>query len=48
VTAPTNINRKDFGFTSNAALQTGGILDRDEVIIILDGTFVKTETVCPA
>jgi polyisoprenoid-binding protein YceI len=35
------INRKDFGLTWNAALETGGILVGDEVTITLDVEFVK-------
>jgi polyisoprenoid-binding protein YceI len=40
--ATTKINRKDFGLTWNAALETGGILVGDEVTISLDVQFVKT------
>ena len=39
--ATTKINRKDFGLTWNAALETGGILVGDEVTITLDVQFVK-------
>lgn len=41
VSATTKINRKDFGLTWNAALETGGILVGDEVTISLDVEFVK-------
>ena len=41
VSATTRINRKDFGLTWNAALETGGILVGDEVTITLDAQFVK-------
>ena len=41
VSATTKINRKDFGLTWNAALETGGILVGDEVTITLDAEFVK-------
>jgi polyisoprenoid-binding protein YceI len=41
VTATAKINRKDFGLTWNAALETGGILVGDEVTISLDVEFVK-------
>jgi polyisoprenoid-binding protein YceI len=41
VSALTKINRKDFGLTWNAALETGGILVGDEVTITLDLQFVK-------
>jgi polyisoprenoid-binding protein YceI len=36
----TIINRKDFGLTWNAALESGGILVGDEVTITLDVEFV--------
>jgi polyisoprenoid-binding protein YceI len=39
--ATTKFNRKDFGLTWNAALETGGILVGDEVTITLDVQFVK-------
>jgi polyisoprenoid-binding protein YceI len=39
--ATTKINRKDFGLTWNAALETGGILVGNEVTITLDVEFVK-------
>ena len=41
LSATTRINRKDFGLTWNAALETGGILVGDEVAITLDVEFVK-------
>jgi polyisoprenoid-binding protein YceI len=41
ISAATKISRKDFGLTWNAALETGGILVGDEVIISLDAEFVK-------
>jgi len=41
IAATTKINRKDFGLTWNAALETGGILVGDEVTITLDVEFVK-------
>ena len=41
VSATSKINRKDFGLTWNAALETGGILVGDEVTITLDIEFVK-------
>jgi len=37
----TKIDRKDFGLTWNAALETGGILVGEEVTISLDVQFVK-------
>jgi polyisoprenoid-binding protein YceI len=42
VSATTKINRKDFGLTWNAALETGGILVGDEVTITLDVQFVRS------
>jgi polyisoprenoid-binding protein YceI len=39
--ATTKINRKDFGLTWNAALETGGILVGEEVTITLDIQYVK-------
>jgi len=41
LSATTKINRKDFGLTWNAALETGGILVGDEVTITLDVQFMK-------
>ncbi|HWO37388.1 MAG TPA: YceI family protein [Candidatus Acidoferrum sp.] len=41
VSATTKINRKDFGLTWNAALETGGILVGDDVTITLEVEFVK-------
>jgi len=41
VAATTKINRKDFGLTWNAALETGGILVGDEVTIHLGRPVVK-------
>ncbi len=41
LSATTRINRKDYGLTWNAALETGGILVGDEVTITLDVEFVK-------
>jgi polyisoprenoid-binding protein YceI len=41
VSATTKINRKDFGLTWNAALETGGILVGEDVTITLDLQFVK-------
>ena len=39
--ATTKINRKDFGLTWNAALETGGILVGEEVAITLEVEFIK-------
>ncbi len=39
--ATTKINRKDFGLTWNATLETGGILVGDDVTISLELQFVK-------
>jgi len=41
LSATAKINRKDFGLTWNAALETGGILVGDEITITLDVQFVK-------
>ena len=41
LSAATKINRKDFGLTWNAALETGGILVGDEVTVTLDIQFVR-------
>src|ERR1700730_17010969 len=41
ISATTKINRKDFGLTWNAALETGGLLVGDDVTITLDVAFVK-------
>lgn len=41
IAATTKINRKDFGLTWNAALETGGVLVGDEVTITLEAEFVK-------
>jgi len=41
VAATTKINRKDFGLTWNAALETGGILVGEEVTIALDVQFIR-------
>ena len=41
LSATAKINRKDFGLTWNAALETGGILVGEEVTITLDIQFVK-------
>jgi polyisoprenoid-binding protein YceI len=35
-TASTRVNRKDFGLTWNAALETGGVLVSDDIKIALD------------
>ncbi len=41
ISATTKINRKDYGLTWNAALETGGILVGEEVTITLDVEFIK-------
>ncbi len=41
ITATTKINRKDYGLTWNAALETGGILVGEEVTITLEVEFIK-------
>jgi polyisoprenoid-binding protein YceI len=42
LSATTKINRKDFGLTWNAALETGGILVGEEVQITLDVQFIQS------
>ncbi len=39
--ATTRINRKDFGLTWNTALETGGVLVGEDVLIELDIQFIK-------
>ena len=46
-TASTKINRKDFGLVWNKALETGGVMIGDEIIITLDVEMVKTPTAQP-
>ncbi|HWD97903.1 MAG TPA: YceI family protein [Bryobacteraceae bacterium] len=41
LSASTKINRKDFGLTWNAALETGGILVGEDVTITLEAQFIK-------
>ena len=41
LTATTKINRKDFGLTWNAALETGGVLVGEDVTITLEVEFIK-------
>ena len=41
LSATAKINRKDFGLTWNAALETGGILVGEDVQITLDVQFIK-------
>jgi polyisoprenoid-binding protein YceI len=41
IAASTKINRKDFGLTWNAALETGGILVGEDVTITLEAEFLK-------
>lgn len=41
LSATTKINRKDFGLTWNAALETGGVLVGEDVAITLDIQFIK-------
>jgi polyisoprenoid-binding protein YceI len=43
LSATTKINRKDFGLTWNAALETGGILVGEDVQISLDVQFIKSQ-----
>jgi polyisoprenoid-binding protein YceI len=41
LSATTKINRKDFGLSWNAALETGGILVGEDVQITLEIQFIK-------
>ena len=41
LSATTKINRKDFGLTWNAALETGGLLVGEDVTITLEVEFIK-------
>ncbi len=41
ISASTKINRKDYGLTWNAALETGGILVGEDVTISLEAQFIK-------
>ena len=41
LSATSRINRKDFGLTWNAALETGGVLVGEEVTLTLDVEFVQ-------
>jgi len=41
LSAETKIDRKDFGLTYNAALETGGVLVSDGVSISIDAEFIK-------
>ena len=41
VLATTKINRKEFGLTWNAALETGGLMVGEDISITLDLQFVK-------
>jgi polyisoprenoid-binding protein YceI len=43
LSATTRINRKDFGLSWNAVLETGGIMVGDEVTITLDIEFTKAD-----
>ena len=48
ISASTKINRKDFGLTWNAALETGGILVGDDITITLDAQFGRPNRQKPA
>ncbi|MFS0702734.1 YceI family protein [Cellulomonas sp. 179-A 4D5 NHS] len=39
--ATTTISRKDFGLTWNAALEAGGVLVSDKVVITIDASIIK-------
>jgi len=40
-TATTTISRKDFGITWNTALETGGVLISDKVVITIEASTIK-------
>lgn len=42
LSASTKVNRKEFGLSWNAALETGGVLIGDEVTLSLEIQFIKT------
>jgi polyisoprenoid-binding protein YceI len=42
IAATTKINRKDFGLTWNAALETGGLLVGEDVTITIEAELIKT------
>ena len=41
LSATTKINRKDYGLSWNAALETGGVLIGDDVFLTLEIQFIK-------
>ncbi len=41
LSATAKINRKDFGLTWNAALETGGVLVGEDVAVVLDIQFIQ-------
>ena len=41
ISATAKVNRKDFGLTWNAALETGGVLVGEEVAIAIDAQFIR-------
>lgn len=43
LSATTKINRKDFGLTWNAALETGGVLVGEDVTLTLDVQFIQAQ-----
>lgn len=43
LSATTKVNRKDFGLTWNAALETGGVLVGEDVVLSLEAQFVKAK-----
>jgi len=46
--ATTKINRKDFGLTWNAVLETGGVAVGDEITITIDLELIKQPDAVPA
>ncbi|MFP5276218.1 MAG: YceI family protein [Acidobacteriota bacterium] len=41
LSATAKVNRKDFGLTWNAALETGGVLVGEDVALAIDAQFIK-------
>lgn len=41
LSATTKVNRKEFGLTWNAALETGGVLVGEDVTLTIDAQFIK-------
>ena len=44
----TTINRKDFGLSWNAALETGGVMVSEDVKVTVEAEVTKKEAAAPA